>query len=92
MKLVGGSFVPLFADGLKELVKIKEVSLLGVVFAHVEQFMEAFYRMPDGRTRLCHVLDTWKNVFPDALVQSIRSSIPAAVPASQVIGQRRLRG
>lgn len=53
-----------------------------MAFAHVEQFMEAFYRMPDGRTRLCHVLDTWKNVFPDALVQSIRSSIPAAVPAA----------
>ncbi len=62
VKLVGGSFVGLLGEGLKEL------------------FMEAFYRMPDGRTRLCHVLDTWKNVFPAPLLADIRLSLPSAQP------------
>ena len=63
VKLVGGSFVQLLGEGLKEL------------------FMEAFYRMPDGRTRLCHVLDTWKNVFPTPLLADIRAALPLPVAA-----------
>ena len=42
-----------------------------------ELFFHSFYRMPDGRTRLCHVFDTWKGFFPDPLLAAIRAKIPA---------------
>ncbi len=43
-------------------------------------FYAAFNRMLDGRTRLVHVLDTWKTVFPAELVRAIKAKLPAPPP------------
>jgi hypothetical protein len=63
-------------DSIVKNVKGAYVDLFGADLKDL--FFNAFYRMPDGRTRLCHLLDTWKGVFSDEVVASIRSSLPAA--------------
>lgn len=51
-----------------------------------ELFMDAFNRMLNGRTRLCHVLETWKGVFPQETLDKIWAALPAPPPLPGVPG------
>lgn len=70
---------------MDSLVKIVGGPLVALFAQGLDElFVHAFFRMPNGRTRLCHTLDTWKDIFPAPVLAAIRARIPMPPPQHPV--------